>query len=551
MLKTLNIERFAIIEQVSIEFQRGFTVLSGETGAGKSILIDALNVILGARADTSVIQAESKKATLSAFFSPLPATVSAYLSTQELTDDDAPNGCLLRRVLREKSSKAYINDVAVTSGALKQATTKLVSIHGQHENYALMRPAEQLRRLDRYAKLDALAAETAQSYRQLQQAKAELLSAQEAQERQAEKLSLLAYQLDELTQLAPKPGEFSQISAQHQELSSTDALLQQGEKLTAQLEVLAQQFSPTKQLASKLSALSGRFEESEALIKQSAIYLQEASDALMRELSRTEHDPNLLAALDARMSALHQLARKYHCQADELAELHNQIANAYQAHQTQQHTLENLEQALTKHQAQYDKLAKALSAARQEHAPMLADTIRHYIAELGMRQATVYFSHQHASASATGIDEMCLMLSANAGQPARPLGKIASGGELSRVSLALEVACIDETPIPTIIFDEIDTGIGGEIANTIGRLLRELSQTRQVLCITHLPQVAAYADHHYLIEKTTENQKTRTQVIALDHEARLRELARMLGDMQSTASQAHAKALLAQSQSPP
>ena len=552
MLEQLTIDQIAIIEHSEIHFRPGYNVLTGETGAGKSILIDALGLVLGERADASSIRHGEKRATVSATFRDLSAAHQQALADDGLDDPDNPGQAVIRRTLRDGGSKAWVNDQNVTGGKLKTLAAALVNIHGQHHNQALLKNDEQRRRLDRYAGHRELLAACADAYRHWQQLEKDHAAWQTARTSDEERLALLAYQLDEIEQLAPQEDEFDELAAKQTLLASADQILASGSRLADQLSDgehnLHSALRHAQREAEHLAAIHDNYRETAELLEQSAVYLSEASDSLAKQLGKIEHDPEALAETEARMSALHALARKHHIDPGQLPAHWQTLAAEYQALSQKNQSGSELEAACRAAEADYHAKAAALSAARQKAAPALARDVEQWIRQLGMEKATFAIDVQPAARlAAHGNDDITYTLCANPGQTLQPLAKVASGGELSRVSLAIEVACLDETPTPppTIIFDEIDTGIGGEIADTVGRLLHTLGQNRQVLCITHLPQVAAYADAHYRIEKHSDNHATQTRVTALDDEARITEIARMLGSAASDTSRDHARTMLA------
>ena len=552
MLEQLTIDQIAIIEHSEIHFRPGYNVLTGETGAGKSILIDALGLVLGERADASSIRHGEKRATVSATFRDLSAAHQQALADDGLDDPDNPGQAVIRRTLRDGGSKAWVNDQNVTGGKLKTLAAALVNIHGQHHNQALLKNDEQRRRLDRYAGHRELLAACADAYRHWQQLEKDHAAWQTARTSDEERLALLAYQLDEIEQLAPQEDEFDELAAKQTLLASADQILASGSRLAEQLSDgehnLQSALRHAQREAEHLAAIHDNYRETAELLEQSAVYLSEASDSLAKQLGKIEDDPEALAETEARMSALHALARKHHIDPGQLPAHWQQLAAEHAALSQKNQSGNELEAACRAAEADYHAKAAALSAARQKAVPALARDVEQWLHQLGMEKATFAIDVQPAARPAAhGNDDITYTLCANPGQTLQPLAKVASGGELSRVSLAIEVACLDETPTPppTIIFDEIDTGIGGEIADTVGRLLHTLGQNRQVLCITHLPQVAAYADAHYRIEKHSDNHATQTRVTALDDEARITEIARMLGSAASDTSRDHARTMLA------
>lgn len=548
MLEQLSIDQFAIIEQTRVQFGAGFNVLSGETGAGKSILIDALGVLLGQRAEASMIRNGQSKAKVSAHFVNLPAHVQSALQAQELHDDETSQ-ILIRRTIGESGSKAYINDQPVTAQTLKTTVAHMVNIHGQHSNQALLRPEEQRKRLDRYAGNQAERATVKRAYQAYVEAQSALLAWQEARARGQERLALLEYQYQEFQQLKPEQGEFEALSERHQVLSSADEVLRQGgaiyDALHEDEHAISRALRQLSKEAKSLAQQQKRFAEAAELLEQSALYALEAADALSRELSRTEHNPEVLQELDARLSALYQLARKHQVKPEALFEHGEKLAAEFHRLHGSDQAGEGLQQAVEQAERDYRVAAESLSATRERAAKALSQDVEHWIRQLGMAHATFTVACQREQQLAEhGMDSVQFLLCANPGQSQSALAKVASGGELSRVSLAIEVATLDEAPVPTIIFDEIDSGIGGEVAHTIGKLLKKLGESKQVICITHLAQVACYANAHFLIEKQSDEHSTHTRLSALDDSARVQEIARMLGSTESKSSLNHAKEML-------
>lgn len=552
MLNTLSIEQFAIIDHSNIHFKQGFNILTGETGAGKSILIDAIGHILGERADISLIRHGAEKADIQAQFSDIPHDLRTILIDNEHQDPDNPSDLHLRRIIREKGSKIFINSQTTTGVKLRQYAEQLVNIHGQHANQALLQNSEQRRRLDRYGKLEALLEETATNYYHWQALCKQRDDWQVQRQSQQERLALLSYQLEELNTVAPKDNEFTELEAEHSILASADEILMKGQTLSHLIHEdtpsILSLLHRAEQLVEQLVMLSPQYQESAELIGQSTIYLQEAYDSLSHHLHRTEHDPAALSVLDERLHTLHNLARKHKIDTAELHHYWQQLIQEYQQLENTQEQSERLDEAIKQAKESYLINANKLTEARQKAATSLAQDALQWIRQLGMEKAQFIVKLTPTEKfAAHGRDDITFLLCANPGQSLQPLSKVASGGELSRISLAIEVACLDDNAVPhTLIFDEIDAGIGGEVADTVGRLLAKLSQTRQVLCISHLPQVAAYAHHHFRIEKISDDISTQTRVLPLNHEQRIIEIARMLGNAESNTSREHAKAMLNQ-----
>lgn len=548
MLDQLTIEHFAIIEKTAIHFRPGLNILTGETGAGKSILIDAVGLVLGERADASAIRHGAEKATISAAFTQLPDALRQQLRDEELDNPDAPDEAQIRRILREGGSKSFVNAIALPGNRLKTLAAQLISIHGQNENHILLKSDEQRQRLDRYSGNSALRDALRDAWQHWQQQRKAWQQWQNEQQAHAEKLELLRYQLEELDNIAPAENEFAELASEQEYLSAINDLLTTGNRLHYLINdaepALRSGLKQARQLAEQLASTHASFAPLAELIEQSAIYLDESADTLSQQLSRTEHDPETLARVESRMSELHSLARKHHIAPEALSAHHHALRAQVEALESAEENGETLHQHLQEAEKRYHSLARDMHELRRANSARLAQDVENWIRRLGMAQATFAVDiSPSAQPGAHGSDDITFLLCANPGQTLQPLAKVASGGELSRVSLAIEVACLDENPVPTVIFDEIDTGIGGEVADTVGHLLKTLSHNRQVLCITHLPQVAAYADHHYHIEKTSSDTSTQTRVIALDDDTRIIELARMLGSASSDTSREHARAM--------
>lgn len=555
MLTQLEIKEFAIIEHSTIEFKNGFNVLSGETGAGKSILIDAISLLLGGRADANMVRHGAQKADIQAYFTQPPASIMVQLEEKELQDDENPQLLHIRRIIREKGNKTFINSQSTTTQTLKDFSSQLINIHGQHANQALLQNSEQRRRLDRYGKLNDLCREVAQAQEHWLKAQKKLQQWQEEKNQHQEKLALMHYQLEEFSQIQPKEGEFEEINLEHQNLAQADTILRNISEVieiledgTPNINSLMRQILQQNE---RLCEIHPRFQESLELLQQAQIYLQEAYDSLNHAQQRTEHNPEKLQILDERMALLHQLARKHHIAPETLHLKYQTLQEEYSALKNLEEKGDAYQEIVNKAEKDYMQLAEKLSQARQKAAQNFAQDVLQWIKQLGMEKAQFSVEIKtDKKISAHGFDEVQFLLCANPGQQMQALTKVASGGELSRISLAIEVACLDDNAVPhTLIFDEIDAGIGGEIADTIGKMLAKLSQTRQVLCITHLPQVAIYAHQHYRIEKQSDDKSTKTQVIQLDHKARIIEIARMLGDAESASSREHAKNMLKRGQS--
>jgi DNA repair protein RecN (Recombination protein N) len=554
MLRSLHIRNLAIIDALDLEFEGGFSVLSGETGAGKSILIDALGLVLGDRADAALIRAGESQAEISAEFT-LDGSMAAraFLREQAMEDADNPNACLLRRVVAaDGRSRAFINGAQASLANLRELGERLVEIHGQNEHQSLLRGETQRELLDDFgAHGDALSA-VAQAAREFADAEAGIERLRAVAGRDPAQLDFLRYQLRELEALKLAPGEIEQLDTDHKRLANAGRLLDEGQRAQEMLyggeNSLHDQLASVQQVLTGLTELEAGFGDAETAVQQAAVQLREAADTVRRLLDRLDLDPERLAEVERRVEALHDLARKHRVKPGELPARLEVLQQDLQGSEQAEGTLRKLEAQREAALKNYRAAAAKLSAARRKAAKEFASRAAAIVRELGMPKAEFSVAVDTAPQErprVTGDDEVRLDFSANPGQPPRPLAKVASGGELSRVSLAIRLVAQQARSAATLIFDEVDAGIGGGTAETVGIKLRQLAGKRQVMSVTHLPQVAAQGEHHYAIQKEVRAGKTLTRVAALDAKGRVAELARMLGGREITAStQAHAAEML-------
>jgi DNA repair protein RecN (Recombination protein N) len=540
VLLALSIRDFAVVDRLDLEFEPGFTTLTGETGAGKSILIDALALALGERADATVVRAGCERAEVTAEFAVerLPE-VQRWLADRAL-DGDAGRLLLRRIVERGGRSRAFINGTSATVQQLGEASDWLVDIHGQHAHQSLVRPAAQRELLDAHAGLAPLAGEVATAFREWQRlasarAESETNTAAQAAERDA-----LAWQVDELAKLGLKPGEWDVVQAEQTRLAHAAGLL---EGAQAALEALSESegsaASALAAAAARLRTLQGydaTLGEPVALLEGAEAQLGEAAHALRRYADRLELDPARLAEVERRVEAIHSTARKFKVSAEALPEL----AERLKSRLAELEVAADLDALRTREDAaksRYAGLAARLSVDRKAAATKLARQVTAAMKELAMTGGRFEVALRAIDGgSAQGNEAVELLVSTNAGLVPQPLAKVASGGELSRISLAIQVITSKAAAVPTLIFDEVDAGIGGAVAEVVGRNLRALGERRQILCVTHLPQVAAQAEHQWSVVKTTANGVTRSRVAILDEPARVEEIARMLGGVEITAT---------------
>ena len=546
MLRTLSIRDFVIVDHIELEFSAGFSVLTGETGAGKSILIDALSLTLGGRGDASMVREGAAKADICADFSSTPPC-DAWLAEQELDAEESM--ILLRRVIDNAGrSKAYINGVSATAAQLRELGTLLVDIHGQHAHQSLLHSDTQRHLLDNNAQLGPKAQEVGASYKhwfalRQQRTQFETNAKQVLLERER-----LEWQVSELDKLRIQPEEWQEITNEHSRLAHAASLI---EGAQFALNAISESEDPIlKQIAvinQKLAKLTEFDEDLQAIVdnlEPARIHLQEATSALNDYLSRVELDPERLRTVEDRVEALHSCARKFHVAPEELpallVSLSNELATLGEA--TDLDSMLQMEQAALK---QYKALASELSQARIVAAKNLSAAVTNAMQDLSMAGGSFDIALTPIEPSAHGMEHIEFLVAGHAGVAARPLAKVASGGELARIALAISVIASSSTATPTLIFDEVDSGIGGGVAEVVGRLLKRLGQRYQVLCVTHLAQVASQADQHFQVSKTSHAEGTVSQIELLDHKARVEEIARMIGGLEITATtRKHARELL-------
>ncbi|MFP3643535.1 DNA repair protein RecN [Burkholderia sp. CF099] len=552
MLRHLSIRDFVIVAALDLEFDSGFTVFSGETGAGKSILIDALALALGARADASVVRNGEARADITAEFDTHP-DVDAWLDEQALAAIETEHGntVMLRRVVDGNGrSRAFINGTAATLTQLRELGEMFVDIHGQHAHQLLMRPDAQRELFDTHAGLLDTKAAVTRAWRTWRDAAQAVETAQSKDRELQLERERLAWQLAELDKLSPQPGEWEEVNVEHRRLSHSAnlidgvqaALSALSESDEAMLGHLSSVISKVRDLAEIDPALNDAL----AALEPAEIQLQEAAYSLSHYAQRLELDPDRLAQVEKRLDALHSAARKFRLQPETLPQEHEerreQLAKLDAAAD-----LDALRAAEAKAKDAYLADAKVLSKARAKAAKALGAAVTTGMQELSMAGGSFEVALVPLpDGGAHGMEQIEFRVAGHAGVPLRPLAKVASGGELARISLALSVIASAASPTPTLIFDEVDTGIGGGVAEVVGRLLHQLGEQRQVLCVTHLPQVAARGDHHFQVAKSSKGKNgTVSTVTSLDKTSRIEEVARMLGGLAITATtRKHAKEML-------
>ncbi len=552
MLCHLHISNFAIVRALEIDWHSGMSTITGETGAGKSIAIDALSLCLGERADASVVRPGADKADIVASFD-----ISKLSAAQQwLAEQDLAMGheCIVRRVVsNEGRSRGYINGVQVPAQQLKALGQHLLSIHGQHAHQQLLKNDYQRQLLDAFAANSSLLEATRSSWRHWQQLQREYAQLQQSQQQRDAQRQLLEYQVAELDQFAPLPDEYPQLEAEHSRLSHGNTLLSQSQQCLQLLyddeqQNVYQALSVAAGQLEQLCCLDPALNNISQMLQDALVQTEEASRELRRYADKVELDPERLAQIDERLSQWLNLSRKHQVSYEELPALHQQLSAQLAALTGDDKRLLQLEADINGAQQHYLQQAAELSQQRQQAAALLSDKISRSMHELSMtnaRFAIVVNPLDVSQGSAQGIDQIDFQVSTNPGQPLQALHKVASGGELSRISLAIQVILADKITTPTLIFDEVDVGISGPVAAGVGRLLRELGETTQIICVTHLPQVASQGHQQLFVEKYTDGQATETRMRELNADERISEIARLLaGENISASALANARELL-------
>jgi DNA repair protein RecN (Recombination protein N) len=552
MLTHIFVKDLAIVSTLELPFDAGMSALTGETGAGKSILIDALGLALGDKTDNAMIRAECARAEIIAEFdvSDQPQALQ-WLSENDL--DEGPS-CIMRRLLtRDARSRAFINGRPAPIQQLQALGSLLVDIHGQHAHQSLLRASEQRRLLDEYAGAQALADRVAASHKDWRAAQVRLQQLKSAARDRLSRLELLSFQRDELELMALSLEELKQLDEDQRRLRNTGRLQEASARLLQALyddedSAIETRLSHALSDLDELIEFSSPLSEQRELIDSALIQIQEAAGGLRAFAEQLEMDPMRLQEVEQRLSDIHDVARKFRAKPEELPERLQHIRTELQDLEHADEELSELENTLQTHWQAYREQANKLSVQRQKAAKTLSKTVTDCMRTLGMGEGVFEIQLEtldEANAGASGIDKIEYQVSANPGQPLRPLAKVASGGELSRISLGIQVATAECGKIPTLIFDEVDVGIGGGVAQIVGRLLRSLGGQRQVLCVTHLPQVAAQAHHQLQVKKTIRKKQTHTGIVPLDDDERIDEIARMLGGVEITEKTlAHAREML-------
>ncbi len=555
MLVHIAIKNLAIVKKVDLALEKGLTAITGETGAGKSIALDALGLCLGHRAESNMVREGSDKAEVVAHFdiANVPKAKSILIA-HELLQDDNPDECFIRRVVSpEGRSKAFINGIPVNLTQLKELGASLALIHSQHAHYQFLKSDYQRDLLDEYAQHNSLLANTYTSFKEYKSALHQLNELKEQQQYRLERSQLLAYQVQELDEFSIGEHEFSELEASFKKLNNTQALVSQSQSAlfslkdnddTSALDLLNKTIKQVEEIAS----IDDNVQDILEALQGAQVQAEEAANDLAKYLDNIESDPETLAEIESRYSKCMDLARKHQVEPELLFQTHMQLSEEYQSLIGKENNLASLEHNLAEYLTEYKSAAKALNKSRVASAKQLSNEIELSVREMNLPHAQVnvnVVSNTDAEPTKLGDDQVQILLSVNPGQKQDLMEKVVSGGELSRIGLALQVISSKEGKIPTMVFDEVDTGISGPTAALVGKLLRKLGTNIQVVCVTHLPQVAASAHNQLFVSKVTDGITTETQLLKLTKQERVNEIARLLaGDELTKTAIANAKDLL-------
>jgi DNA repair protein RecN (Recombination protein N) len=554
MLTLLSIRNFAIVSTLDLELKSGMTVVSGETGAGKSIMLDALGLALGKRAEADSVREGAKRAEISAAFDiqALPEA-KRWLEANELESEEI-NECILRRTLSaDGRSRSYINGHPCPLNRVKELGELLVDIHGQHEHQRLLKRDFHRTLLDNYAKANETALEVRKLFTQWQSKQSELKRLQDMSEEANAQLQLLSYQTEELNRLDPQTGELQALEEEQKILSNAGSILNSGQQIQMLLSEGEESnatavLNQALHLLGDIEADSPALQQTAEMLNAALIQVEEAERELSHFVQRVELDPERLQEVEDRLTSIYDLARKHRIAPEQLPELKDQLNAELDSLAHVDENLEQLESEVATANAALIEKARQLSKLRSKAAKQLDQEVNEQLAMLGMNSARFTASLSDIDPkyiTAQGLEEIEFLINTNQGQTAKPLAKIASGGELSRISLAIQVVTAKTTDTPTLIFDEVDVGIGGGIAEVVGRLLRHLSERAQILCVTHQPQVASQGTQHLFVSKGADTGSVETKITPLTENQRINEIARMLGGLEMTdTTLEHAKEML-------
>lgn len=552
MLTHITINNFTLVEHLDLDLKKGMTAITGETGTGKSILLDALAMTLGERADGDRVRHGCDRADITATFSldDLPQARD-WLIENDLSHADE---CLLRRVINtEGRSRSFINGQPVPLQQVRALGEHLIDIHSQHAHQSLLQKSTHQRLLDEFAQHRPLCHNVTTLYQEWQTLQKNFITLRDnADERQA-RYKLLSYQVEELAQLGLEEGELAQLEREQKLLSNAETIIQKSQQIADNCHNdeygIQQTLRQTLKLLDDINEKSDHLLTVESLLNNAFIQIEEASSEIRQHIDNTEVNPERLHEVSERLSACYDIARKHHIKPEELIEKHQQLEDELQAITGNDETLEQLAIDVQAAEEAYRKQALTLSDQREAAALRLTDSVNKQLASLSMQNAdfTIQLNRNESQPTSQGFDQIEFLISTNPGSPHKPLGKVASGGELSRVSLAIQVATAQTSHVATLVFDEVDVGIGGSTADVVGNLLAQLGQNSQVLCVTHLAQVASKAHQHWQVSKHSQKDSTQSTIIELTPENKIEEIARMIsGSELSEQSLAHAELMLQQ-----
>lgn len=559
MLTHLSIHNFTLVESLDLEVQRGMTAITGETGAGKSIVLGALGLALGDRSDADKVRKGAKRADISADFdiNKLSAAKRWLSDNDLLPEEESPNQCLLRRVItNEGRSRAYINGQTVTLKQLKTLGDMLIDLHSQHEHQSLLKKETHRRLLDEFAGNQSLGKTVRQAFQDWQTVHTKLLAMQDRAGEISAREQLLSYQVQELDQLNVEAGELAALETEQKTLANAGSILAYSHSLASLCNEedagLSSSLSKALQLLGNMPELTPQLKEAEQLLSSAHIQVEEAGREIDHHIDTFEIDPLRLQQVEERLTTIYDIARKHKVKAEALSELHTELAEELAAISGGDDSIATLEVQSEALEKQYQSAARKLSDKRTKAASKLGRLVNAQLKALSMATAKVSLSLTPlssnplgAQAGPNGLEDIECLISTNPGQPPKPLSKVASGGELSRVSLAIQVVTAKTSATPTLVFDEVDVGIGGATADVVGQLLRDLGEKGQVICVTHLAQVASKGHQHLQVTKTANKKKAETTLVELCGEDKIEEIARMLGGAEITRqSLDHAEAML-------
>ena len=549
MLTHLTINHFMLIDHLDLDLKKGMTTITGETGTGKSIFLDALGLALGDRADGDRVRQDKEKADITATFSLDDlAEARQWLIDHDLSHADE---CLLRRVLtKEGRSRAYINGQPVPLNQLRLLAELLIDIHSQHAHQSLLNKANHIRILDEYAQHLPLTQQVKEQFQQWQTIRKQFIQLRDNADEMNARYQLLQYQVEEFELLNLETGELEQLEAEQQVLANAESLLSKSHQVAELCDHdergLRQQIHMALGVLHSISPQTDHLKTSAELLNNALIQVEEAHNSIRQQIESTELDPERLQQVEERLSAIYTIARKHHINPQDILEKHQNLQEELAGLQGGDEALARLEAEMTAAESAFNVSANKLSKQRKTAAARLNKGINGQLEQLAMGAAHfVAEQHSNATPSQHGIDDIEFLISTNPGQAPKALSKVVSGGELSRISLAIQVTTAQTSRVATLVFDEVDVGIGGRTADIVGKLLSQLGEQCQVLCITHLAQVASKGDQHWQVSKTIDKTTANSTIMELNDEEKIEEIARMIsGDELSEQSIAHARAMV-------